>query len=111
MEFDITTGRLLLGALQNGAPPSALATLTKQLQGTGPDPETAATVRAMIGKRCSIKHTSYVGTVEGLNEARGGFYGGDRFPVLVRVDKVLGGQTNVLFEYSLDQVLLLETSA
>lgn len=62
-------------------------------------------VNSMKGSRCTIKGTSYSGTVEGANLVRG-IYGGDRYPVLVRVDKLINGQEGVVFEYSLDQVII-----
>lgn len=108
--MDGFTAQVLLSAALNGSSADRVADLYKDLsKGGGATPEVEAQVRAMIGKRCRVKHTPYVGVVQAFNESRGGMYGGDRFPVIVAVDKCSDGKPHV-FEYGLEQVVVDDTA-
>lgn len=108
--MDKFTAGILLSAAMNGGG-DEVADLYKSLNDGAPkkiDQTMQEKVASLIGRRCRIKYTPYVGTIKGFNEALGGFYGGERFPYLVCIDEVQGGKKNVTFEYSEDQVELID---
>lgn len=85
-----------------------LISLAKQLSQTeGPGEDQILRANKLAGARVTIQYTDYVGTVVGANMKQGGFYPGSRFPVLVCIDEVQGGDKNVIFEYTFEQVILL----
>lgn len=108
--MDGFTAQVLLQAAMLNPADTRVADLYKAIKAkTPPDTGLSAdqiAAEALNGRRCTIKGTSYVGTVMGANKARGGFYGGERYPILVKVDKTCEGRS-ATFEYDLDQVLIL----
>lgn len=112
MSVDSFTASMFLKAVSTGGPAAidAVADMYKQVTSNdeGPTKEQAAAVNAMMNMRCKINYGSYTGTVIGLNSSTGGFYPGGRYPVIVKIDKTQDGATNQVFEYGLDEVILLE---
>lgn len=109
--MDGFTAGVLLQAANMGDNQDQVADLYKRLKEDEPlriDEAMKAKVESLIGKRCKIKYTNYVGTIESFNDSLGGFYGGERFPYLVRIDEVNNGWKNVLFEYGEDQIMLID---
>ena len=104
--MDAFTAGLLLGVSQSN--PDLGARLYKDFQGPGSSHDDVARANAMAGRRCRITHSTYKGTVKGANLAQGGFYGGERYPVLVCIDETCDGNKNVTFEYSFDNVELID---
>ena len=106
--MDTITAQLLAEvAMSSSAKSNSLSVLFKEFsKGNGATQEVINQIEALKGMRCKIKGTSYTGTIEGANFSKGGIYGGDRYPVLVRIDKLINGQEGVVFEYSLDQVII-----
>ncbi len=102
--MDSFTAGLLLQAVQKE--PSSIDRIVdfgKSLKGAGISPDMLKKVNAIKDKRCKVKGTTHVGYVVGPNMAKGGFYGGERYPVLVKVES-----TGDTFEYDFDQVEVTE---
>ena len=106
--MDAFTTATLIGAIerQRDGQMNVISSLVKDLQGAGPSEADVARATALIGKPCTILHTSHVGVVIGPNMACGGFYGGERYPVRVRVNAIPGLNKEEVFEYGFDDVII-----
>lgn len=85
--------------------------LVKELTGkktAGPSKEARAYFERNLNKRVKVLGTEHIGTITELNEAKGGFYPGSRYPIFVKIEES-GNQAAIgdLFEYDLDQLELL----
>lgn len=68
----------------------------------GATKEQADWVNNNLGKKVKIKHTSFEGVIESLNESTHGFYNGGRYPAMVR------RTDGEVFEYGIDWLILTE---
>ena len=110
--MDGATASILLGCMvQNPIEDniSKIHDLSKSLTGKGPSEEARKFVQVNMGKKCEIKYTGHIGIIEGLNENDRVFYTGDRYPVYVMItESSMPEAINSLFEYDLDQVIVIE---
>lgn len=64
------------------------------------------------GRLVSVKGTGYKGVVHRLNDRDRGIYNGGRYPIMVKLtdDSLFEGRSlgGTVFEYSIDQLILLE---
>ena len=117
MTIDQFTSALLLAGVaqtgvENGYTPMVKDIMSKKHNDKGPSQEVADLVTSWIGKKCTIKGTTYTAVVIRLNTAKGGLYPGGRYPVIVTIDNVPehGKGAGYTFEYCLDQIEIKDSS-
>lgn len=103
--MDSFTSSILLNiALTQGI--DASISVSKMMpKSKGPSEEAIQFFNQNAGKKCVVRGTTHEGIVEKLNTSEHGFYPGCDYPIYVRItsDRAKGS----LFEYNLDQVLIV----
>lgn len=61
-----------------------------------------------INRKVKIIGTSYEGLVLSLNDTRGGIYSGNRYPINVRITKANNSAVGKVFEYSIEQLVVID---
>lgn len=64
------------------------------------DARNEAMALALVGRRCSIRGTKYMGTVTGYSRVD------SRLPILVSIDRTCAGEINCVMPYSLESVVV-----
>ena len=91
-------------------PPNQVADIFKEMRDKAKalDPRLVEAADKLKDRRVGINNTDYTGTVIGANTSVGGFYSGDRYPVLVKIDKTNQGNEGVVFEYGFGDFHLID---
>jgi hypothetical protein len=108
MNFDAATAQLLLaaGLTMDRDKFVELYKQFKDIDGSL-DPKMVVAAESLKDKRVGLKHSSYTGTVVGPN-LKSGIYGGSRFPLLIRIDETNLGKKGEVFEYTFDDIYMLD---
>lgn len=108
--LDSFTASVILDAKEKGIGTNdQLADMVKTMKENapgGPSKEARDFFVKNQGKKCKVRYTDHEGIVYKLNEATGGFYPGNRYPIKVQITN--GKASGAIFEYDLDQVEVIE---